>query len=145
MPKVTAPGFLGKTLECISLWTVILRHETSAFSFRKTWNDYKDGFGTKLSDYYLGNFLLYIMTKSRSYILRVDFYATNGRFYSCEFSSFSIADETKKFKLTVGQYEGGSCGPAGLVNEASGEHFSTFDNDNSGNNCTGDIFDIFYA
>ena len=130
IPEITPPGYKAVTLECINLWTVIMRHQNPSFTFKRSWLEYKEGFGAKSSDYFIGNFLLYVLTKSQSYVLRIDFHATNGRFYSCEFGAFSIADETKKFRATFGIYLGLSCGIAGLTTEASGQSFSTYDNDN---------------
>ena len=135
-PKLNIPGMPAMTMSCIDSWTVIMRRCSPDFNFHRSWNEYTRGFGTLPCDYYAGNAAIYSFTKNRVYFLRLDIYGVDGHFYSAEFNRFQIGDETKRFALSIGDFLSGSAG-AGAMSTYNGKKFSTSDNDNTGNNCTG--------
>ena len=135
-PELNIPGSPTVIMGCLKSWTVILRRCSSEFNFHRSWNEYTQGFGTLPCDYYAGNSALYYYTKNLWYYLRFDIYGIDGHFYSLEFDKFQVEDETKSFKLSIGNLMSGTAG-IGAMASYNHSQFSTVDNDNSNLNCTG--------
>jgi hypothetical protein len=119
-----------------------MRRCNSNFDFHRLWNEYTRGFGELPCDYYIGNSAIYFYTKNLWYYLRFDIYGIDGHFYSAEFEGFQIQDETKRFQLSIGRFLSGSA-DEGAMSSYNQKQFSTADNDNSDNNCTGTSLSIF--
>ena len=135
-PQPNFPGITSSTVGCMGSWMVVLRRCSSDFNFHRTWNEYTQGFGTLPWDYYAGNSLVFSFTKNRLYYLRFDIYGYDGHFYSAEFEDFQLKDETQRFLLSIGRFRSGSAGK-GSMSFSNQTRFTTFDNDNSGFDCSG--------
>jgi len=99
----------------ISNWIFfMLRRVTSAFSWTRMWNDYKDGFGSYDSDnYWMGLERLHQLTTSGSYRLRIEWQKwSNGDWFSVEYWFFYVEDEAAGYKLHVTGYVPGDDGRA---------------------------------
>ncbi|XP_078659265.1 angiopoietin-related protein 2-like [Branchiostoma floridae x Branchiostoma belcheri] len=107
-------------------WTVIQRRQDGSVLFDRTWEEYKQGFGNKNGEYWLGNENIYRMTKQKKYRLRIDMedWDENRRFV--EYSSFSLSSEASGYRLQISGYSGNV--PDSLTYH-NGQRFSTLDRD----------------
>ncbi|XP_048740399.2 ryncolin-1-like [Ostrea edulis] len=108
-------------------WTVIQKRLDGSTDFYRDWQTYKSGFGDPKKNYWIGNNVLHLLTKSRNNALRVDLQKFNGQKAYAKYSKFSVGDESSKYKLTVSGYKGT---PGDSLNEHNGMKFSTKDQDN---------------
>ncbi|XP_060596946.1 microfibril-associated glycoprotein 4-like [Ruditapes philippinarum] len=112
-------------------WTVIQRRQDGSEDFYRNWEEYKQGFGNRSGEYWLGLENIHHFTKSNSSlnIYMETFQKDNMNPFSAfaEYSIFKINDESDKYRLTVGGYHG-SCGDS--MSPHNNCQFSTKDNDN---------------
>ncbi|XP_071832052.1 microfibril-associated glycoprotein 4-like [Apostichopus japonicus] len=108
-------------------WTVFQRREDGSEDFFRSWNDYKDGFGSLEGEHWLGNEKLYSLTNQRRYGLRVDLGDFEDATRFAKYDSFVIADSIDKYRLQLGAYSG-NAGDAMTI--CDNEQFSTRDMDN---------------
>ncbi|XP_060576825.1 angiopoietin-related protein 1-like, partial [Ruditapes philippinarum] len=112
-------------------WTVIQRRQDGSDDFYRNWEDYKNGFGNRSSEYWLGLEQIYYLTIADSslYVCLETFEIDNRNPVSAyaEYSTFSIKDESDKYRLLVGGYSG-SCGNSLLYH--NNNQFTTKDSDN---------------
>lgn len=84
-------------------WTVIQRRKDGSVDFYRGWQDYKNGFGELTGEFWLGLDNIHQLTRyGKQNYLRVDL--ENVLF--AEYSNFAVDNETNKYKLTVGGYNG---------------------------------------
>jgi hypothetical protein len=107
-------------------WTVFQKRFNGQVDFYRNWADYKTGFGDVNGEYWLGNDKLNILTNTNKE-LYVTLLANDGTGAYAKYTTFQIANETNKYKLTVGGYAG-TAGDAMVVQ--NGMYFSTYDQDN---------------
>ena len=120
-------------------WTVFQRRIDGAVNFNRSWEDYKNGFGSVNGEYWLGNKFIHQLSKSVSNTLvrieGIDF-QNNHKFII--FEKFWIEDERNKYKLTTGTFKKGSqnLNPHDWK-YGNGMYFTTYDRDNdmTGGNC----------
>ncbi|KAJ8034028.1 Angiopoietin-related protein 7 [Holothuria leucospilota] len=112
-------------------WTVIQRRTDGVTDFYKTWNEYKQGFGSREvgNDFWLGNEQIYYLTNQKGYKLRVDIVTSGGSPKYEEYTSFQIGDESTKYRLS---YSGASGTASDGLYYSNGKQFSTRDQDNDG-------------
>jgi hypothetical protein len=105
-------------------WTVFQRR-VSASDFYLFWNDYKNGFGSASSNYWLGNDRIHAFTATFASELRVDLGYGAQRAYE-RYATFSLGTEAALYTLIVS-------GPSGTAGDGLGYHngrpFSTRDRD----------------
>ncbi|XP_072326314.1 fibrinogen-like protein 1-like protein isoform X1 [Scyliorhinus torazame] len=88
-------------------WTVIQRSSrASKITWKESWTTYKYGFGDVLSDFWLGNEYIYLLTKQNRYKLRIEFLDTRNRIKYAEYSSFYIESERGKYIIRLGTFSG---------------------------------------
>ncbi|XP_077981222.1 fibroleukin-like [Glandiceps talaboti] len=87
-------------------WMVFQRREDNSVNFYRYWNYYKRGFGDPSGEFWMGNDKIHQLTTIRRYELRIDMEAFNGDKAYAKYDSFSIEDETNKYKLHIGSYSG---------------------------------------
>ncbi|KAJ8033993.1 Fibrinogen-like protein A [Holothuria leucospilota] len=109
-------------------WTVFQRRVDGSQDFFLYWSDYKVGFGTPDHELWLGNDKLHSLTSQGNNQLRIDFVNKLGNPYYATYSSFSISDESDKYRLSVGGYSGTSGDY--LISYHNGQAFTTRDRDN---------------
>ena len=119
-------------------WLVIQQRVHADVDFYRDWDTYETGFGVMnpRNSFWMGNKLLNALTNNgETWRLRVDLESMfDGDQAYALYSSFSMADATDKYRLSIGTYSG----TAGNSLRAHDDmQFTTFDQDNdrSGSNC----------
>ncbi|XP_044124718.1 ficolin-1-like [Bufo gargarizans] len=109
-------------------WIVIQRRWDGSVDFFRTWDAYKKGFGSRLSEFWMGNENIHQITSTGTWKLRVDLQDFEGKTVFAKYASFKVLDESEKYKLLIGAYQEGTAGDSmrGLNNMK----FSTKDEDN---------------
>lgn len=87
-------------------WTVFQKRLDGSVDFQRNWNDYKNGFGNLIGEFWLGLDKIYRLTKTKSNRLRVDLEETTGNTAYAEYDMFAVTDETTKYKLIIGMCSG---------------------------------------
>ncbi|KAJ8032946.1 Fibrinogen-like protein A [Holothuria leucospilota] len=88
-------------------WTVILRRVDGSVGTKRTWDEYKDGFGFLGSEFWLGNNKIAYLTNQKRYELRIDMVTSDGSSFHISYDKFRISDEWSGFSLTsLGVYSG---------------------------------------
>jgi len=107
-------------------WTLIQRR-TSPFSmsFDRKWVEYENGFGNSLGEFWLGNKILYELTKSPRE-LRVDLKSRENTNGYAVYSYFKVNGPDVKYRLEISGYRGNisDCGAS-----SSWQQFATSDFD----------------
>ena len=88
-------------------WTVFQSRQDGSEDFYLGWSDYKAGFGDLNGEFWLGLDKIHRLTKSGQDVLRVDLMDFNNAVYG----TFSVADESDKYRLNIGTYSGKYCSP----------------------------------
>ncbi|XP_060597716.1 microfibril-associated glycoprotein 4-like [Ruditapes philippinarum] len=119
-------------------WTVIQRRQDGSEDFYRNWEEYKQGFGNRSGEYWLGLETIYHLTRNDSslYVYMETFPNDKKNPFSAfaEYTTFNITDESDNYRLAIGGYNG-SCGDSMLYHYNC--QFSTKDNDydSYGGNC----------
>ena len=87
-------------------WTVFQRRLDGSVDFYRGWKSYKNGFGDLNGEFWLGNDNLHRLTAADDVILRVDLEDFEGDIRYAEYTTFKVADEAAKYKLSIGGYSG---------------------------------------
>ncbi|XP_063442734.1 ryncolin-1-like [Mytilus trossulus] len=123
---------------------VIQRRQDGSTDFYRDWLDYKNGFGDLSGEYWLGNDNIFNILNGKSYSLRFDLEDWSGERRYAQYETFSIADESAEYQLTLAGYSGDAkklnmddacdsmLGSDPALN-LNGKRFSTKDRDNDDN------------
>ncbi|XP_028515949.1 ficolin-1 [Exaiptasia diaphana] len=116
-------------------WTVFQRRQDGSVDFYRNWQQYKRGFGNLNGEFWLGNDYIHRLTARTASSLRVELEDWDGTRKYAKYGSFSVGDESDKYRLRVGSYSG-TAGDS-LISNHNNMAFSTKDrdNDNAGINC----------
>ncbi|KAM7425957.1 signaling receptor binding [Porites harrisoni] len=87
-------------------WTVFQRRLNGSVDFFQGWESYKNGFGDLNGEFWLGNDNLHRLTASSDVMLRVDMEDFDGNITHAEYTTFQVADEADKYRITIGGYNG---------------------------------------
>ncbi|XP_052037920.1 ficolin-2 [Apodemus sylvaticus] len=109
-------------------WTVFQRRIDGSVDFFRDWTSYKQGFGSQLGEFWLGNDNIHALTAQGTSELRVDLTDFDGKHDFAKYSSFRIQGETEKYKLLLGDFLGGGAGDS--LTYQKNQFFSTKDQDN---------------
>ncbi|XP_062594025.1 ficolin-1-like [Saccostrea cucullata] len=121
-------------------WTAIQRRLDGSVDFNRTWNDYRIGFGSPHSAYWIGNDVIYQLTRNPSYFYISITLHNNIKLYE-KYEGFSVSPG--KFQMDLSDSATGTLGD-GLYITAKPEEttavymkFTTYDQDNdpSPGNC----------
>ncbi|XP_018417944.1 PREDICTED: ficolin-2-like [Nanorana parkeri] len=120
-------------------WIVFQRRYDGTVNFFREWKDYKRGFGNQLSEFWLGNDNIHMLTSSGTHEFRVDLIDFENNFSFAAYASFAILGEEDNYKLKIGVFTGGSAGDSLVYH--NNRPFSTKDRDNDeyGSNCAADF------
>ncbi|KAM3912072.1 ficolin-1-B-like [Leptodactylus fuscus] len=116
-------------------WIVFQRRVDGSVNFNRDWNSYQVGFGSQLSEFWLGNEHLHRLTSSGSYQLRFDLQDFEGNRTYATYSNFKIEPESDQYILRYGSFTGGTAGDS-LVTQKD-QAFSTKDQNNDKSNRAG--------
>lgn len=116
--------------------TFVVRREERQLDFNRTWEEYRDGFGSLAADHWLGLDKLHLLTSSRAYELRFRVRLENGSVYYHFYKDFVVRDQSAGYSFILGitddmDRELGDC-----LTPLMGASFSTYDNDSDGDNTT---------
>ncbi|XP_059958007.1 ficolin-2-like [Mesoplodon densirostris] len=109
-------------------WTVFQRRRDGSVDFYRSWAAYKQGFGSQLGEFWLGNENIHALTSQGSSELRVDLMDFEGNHQFAKYQSFKMAGEAEKYKLILGAFVEGSAGDS--LTSHNNHAFSTKDQDN---------------
>ncbi|XP_044281966.1 veficolin-1 [Varanus komodoensis] len=109
-------------------WLVFQRRLDGSVDFYRDWEAYKKGFGRQVSEFWLGNDKIHLLTSSGIQQLRIDVEDFNNSKTFAKYTSFKILNESENYKLKIGSYMDGNMGDSfsGHNNMA----FTTRDKDN---------------
>nr|XP_039257601.1 ryncolin-1-like [Styela clava] len=115
-------------------WIVFQRRMDGSEDFYRGWNDYVNGFGNTIGEFWLGLENIYQILKGKTYELRVDMEDWEGNKSYAKYGTFSIGDSSTNYRLTVGQYSGNT-GDSLVAHQ--GQSFTTkdADHDTASDNC----------
>ncbi|XP_028391586.1 ficolin-2-like isoform X2 [Dendronephthya gigantea] len=108
-------------------WTVFQRRQDGSQDFYRGWSDYKAGFGNLNGEFWLGLDKIHRLTKSGQNVLRVDLMDFNRAERHAKYRNFGVADESDKYRLTIGNYSGDAGDSLAFHNQMQ---FTTKDSDN---------------
>ncbi|XP_026313293.1 ficolin-2 [Piliocolobus tephrosceles] len=116
-------------------WTVFQRRVDGSVDFYRDWAAYKQGFGSRLGEFWLGNDNIHSLTARGTSELRVDLVDFEDNHQFAKYRSFKVADEEEKYNLVLGAFVEGSAGDS--LTSHNNNSFSTKDQDNDLNtgNC----------
>ncbi|KAG9477677.1 hypothetical protein GDO78_012927, partial [Eleutherodactylus coqui] len=109
-------------------WIVFQRRVDGSVDFNRDWNTYQVGFGSQLSEFWLGNEHLHRLTNSGSYQLRFDLEDFEGNRTYATYSHFKIESESDQYILRYGSYTEGTAGDS--LETQKDQAFSTRDQNN---------------
>ena len=122
-------------------WIVILRRRKNVFSnvnFRRSWDDYENGFGDLNTEFWLGLRNIHCLTKRDDVDLMIDLRQADGNGMTWIYHKFKVDGSNEKYRLHIGEAEGPPNGYDAMAIH-DGMLFTTHDNDNdfySGNCAT---------
>ncbi|KAG8536100.1 hypothetical protein GDO81_027120, partial [Engystomops pustulosus] len=91
-------------------WIVFQRRLDGSVDFFRDWASYKNGFGSRLSEFWLGNENIHKLTSAGTWELRIDLQDfDNARTYT-QYTSFQVLGEEEKYKLLLGSFKDGDAG-----------------------------------
>ncbi|CAC5423681.1 Fibrinogen-like protein 1,Tenascin,Angiopoietin-related protein 6,Angiopoietin-related protein 7,Ficolin-2,Ryncolin-1,Tenascin-R,Ficolin-1,Fibrinogen C domain-containing protein 1 [Mytilus coruscus] len=132
--------FVYCIMEQAQKWTVIQRRANGSVDFYRTWQEYKNGFGSVYGEYWLGNDNIHMISTNGHHELSIYMQAeTDHRM--ANYSTFSVGDESSKYRLAVTGYSGDagsdSMDKVDDNKKANRQPFTTRDrdNDNHVGNC----------
>ena len=87
-------------------YLVFQRREDGSVDFYRDYAEYVKGFGDQRGEHWLGLELLHRLTSAYKFKLRVDLADWSGETAYASYSTFSIANATDGYRLSVGGYSG---------------------------------------
>ncbi|XP_071835971.1 uncharacterized protein [Apostichopus japonicus] len=87
-------------------WTVFQRRFNGSQNFALPEQNYSEGFGSLLGEFWLGNENLYTLTNQMQYELKIDFMDINNNSYKAQYSLFQISNKPEKYALQLGDFKG---------------------------------------
>ncbi|RLU16782.1 hypothetical protein DMN91_010850 [Ooceraea biroi] len=91
---------------CHAGWIVVSRRIDGAIDFDRTWNEYAVGFGSPVSEFWIGNEALHRLTRDNCSRLRVDLTDTYGVHWRAEYEHVTVDSEETGYRLHVSGYSG---------------------------------------
>uniref|UniRef100_A0A8D0BJJ1 Fibrinogen C-terminal domain-containing protein n=1 Tax=Salvator merianae TaxID=96440 RepID=A0A8D0BJJ1_SALMN len=114
-------------------WIVFQRRIDGSVDFFLDWEFYKRGFGSQLTEFWLGNDNIHLLTSLGENELRVDLTDFNNTHTYAKFDLFRISNEMDDYRLTVGNFVGGTAGNS--LTYHKNMPFSTKDKDPMSKKC----------
>ncbi|CAH2316451.1 Ficolin (collagen fibrinogen domain containing) 1 [Pelobates cultripes] len=116
-------------------WIVFQRRWDGSMDFFRDWKSYKNGFGSRLNEFWLGNDNIHMLTSAVARELRIDLVDFESTKYYAKYSSFKILEESQNYTLLLGGFVNGNAGDS--LTYHNNMKFSTKeqDNDENSGNC----------
>ncbi|XP_054853975.1 ficolin-2-like [Eublepharis macularius] len=117
-------------------WIVFQRRTDGSVDFFRDWNSYKKGFGSQLTEFWLGNDNIHLLTSLGENELRIDLADFDNNHTFAKYQSFQVSGELDQYRLTLGRFIGGTAGDS--FSGHNSMPFSTKDKqqDPGNNKCT---------
>ncbi|KAM3912071.1 ficolin-1-B-like [Leptodactylus fuscus] len=109
-------------------WIVFQRRVDGSVDFYQDWETYKRGFGSQLSEFWLGNENIHQLTSNGNFMLRVDLEDFDNNQTYATYSEFSINGEDDLYRLKFHSFIEGTAGNS--LDQHRDEAFSTRDRKN---------------
>uniref|UniRef100_A0A8C0H3W0 Fibrinogen C-terminal domain-containing protein n=1 Tax=Chelonoidis abingdonii TaxID=106734 RepID=A0A8C0H3W0_CHEAB len=109
-------------------WIVFQRRIDGSVDFFRDWNSYKKGFGNQLTEFWLGNDNIHLLTSFETCELRVDLSDIENKKSFAHYETFSISGQSDKYRLNLGKFLRGTAGDS--LSGHRNMMFTTKDNDN---------------
>ncbi|XP_041360974.1 microfibril-associated glycoprotein 4-like [Gigantopelta aegis] len=111
--------------------TILQYRFDTQLNFYRNWTDYRDGFGSLDSDFWLGLENIYQIVRHRTFEIRFHMSLENGTYYQQRFFDFNITDETGGYAMYFSHNMPSSSNALGdSLSTLNGSKFSTWDVDN---------------
>ncbi|XP_030634293.1 fibroleukin [Chanos chanos] len=112
-------------------WTVFQRRFDGQVDFNRTWQEYRDGFGTPQVEHWLGNAVLHALTATGQHSLRITLQDWHHQTRHANYEYFRVSSENQRFRLTARDYHGdaGNALSYSKRYHHDGRAFSTYDQD----------------
>ncbi|XP_015244886.1 PREDICTED: fibroleukin-like [Cyprinodon variegatus] len=112
-------------------WTVIQTRQDGSVDFNRTWQEYKEGFGSLQGEHWLGNAALHALTSTGQHQLRVELEDWYQQKRQATYSNFKVASEADRYRLTAHEYSGDAGNALSYSKHYNhdGRPFSTADRD----------------
>ncbi|XP_062977423.1 fibroleukin-like [Elgaria multicarinata webbii] len=113
-------------------WTMIQRRQDGTVDFNRTWQEYKQGFGSLQGEHWLGNEYLHSLTRLGQHALRVELEDWHGVKRHAIYRKFKVASEAHQYRLTAREYQGSAGNALSYSRNYNHDHkcFTTWDSDN---------------
>ncbi|KAK9952384.1 hypothetical protein ABG768_018226 [Culter alburnus] len=87
-------------------WTLIQHRFDGSTSFNRTWDEYKNGFGKLIEEFWLGNDKIHLLTKAKNMSLRIEIEDYEGVREYAHYDHFYVANESQQYRLSISGYSG---------------------------------------
>ncbi|PFX11531.1 Techylectin-5B [Stylophora pistillata] len=111
-------------------WNTFPRPRDGSVDFYVHWESYKEGFGSLKSEFWIGNYCLYRLTASANIVFRIDMEDYEGHRRFSEYTTFSVADESDYYRVTIDGYRGTLGDSLSSIQSMTNMNFTTRDRDN---------------
>ncbi|CAM4734734.1 unnamed protein product [Leuciscus chuanchicus] len=113
-------------------WTLIQHRFDGSTSFNRTWDEYKNGFGKLIGEFWLGNDKIHLLTKAKNMSLRIEIEDFEGVREYAHYDHFHVANESQQYRLSISGYSGTAGNAMQFSNKYDHDQklFTTPDRDN---------------
>lgn len=112
-------------------WTVIQKRQDGSVAFDRTWDEYRHGFGSLESEFWLGNDNIHYITSQEDTMLRIEMEEWTGKKSFAVYNYFRVDGLKHNYKLHISGYWGNAGDSMTSPWEThDGMPFSTKDQDN---------------
>ncbi|XP_040060915.2 fibroleukin isoform X1 [Gasterosteus aculeatus] len=87
-------------------WTVIQNRRDGSVDFNRTWQEYREGFGSPQGEHWLGNAALHALTSAGQHQLRIELEDWHQQKRHATYNNFRVASEAQRYRLTAREYSG---------------------------------------
>lgn len=77
-------------------WTVIQNRHDGSLNFNRTWQEYREGFGSPQGEHWLGNAALHALTSSGQHQLRIELEDWHQQRRQATYNNFKVASEAQR-------------------------------------------------
>ncbi|XP_066433467.1 fibrinogen-like protein 1-like protein [Eleutherodactylus coqui] len=115
-------------------WTVLQRNSFDTYlTWSAAWTTYEFGYGNILSDHYIGNYYINLLTAQKWNKVRFLLVDSENRTRYADYDSFHLTNAADRYRMRLGTYEGNAgdgLSSSSNKNLHDNMRFSTFDADN---------------
>ncbi|KAK6321345.1 hypothetical protein J4Q44_G00083210 [Coregonus suidteri] len=87
-------------------WTMFQRRRDGSVDFNRTWQEYREGFGSPQGEHWLGNAELHALTNTGQHLLHIQLEDWHKQKRQATYNTFRVAAEAQKYRLTAREYSG---------------------------------------